>query len=1617
MPPRSPQQQGYSSVDEYKAKRAELRKLLDAGSINAIEYRDLLDSSKATVDSFFEQKMIQPATPVVPTTPIAPAPVVAPPAPVMAPVSRPAPPPLRTPAPRPLTPPSAISEAISKKAKERLKGTTPPDRPYGEVVSEYAEDVRSRVSGPRTVGGDRTSLLVAEPPKSVVGQEAEPTSFVEAFKRQEVLFPEDREAIQKGGGLGASMNRLFTSEDPTGRIVESYPVWLGRILGTSSEAVASLGEAAITGENVGETFKRRVKRGRGLAGAGADLATAIANEFYPEDEKIRSFVEARLTLPLFMLGLAGDFIMPIVPGLGQATKAARMLASGEKALTKISGKAGKLATVYEDFLKPLVLGADNATTRAILRFSTNKDNIYDTVRILTEGLEKNADSAVRLGVSDSVTPKLTEAAFMDAFQRAGNLPNGKVLQREMFDFYNSLPSGVRGRSAENIFEEGLITFDKFAKEAGTLPAGGAEMAKVAEDLVSSSFLRLAAQKQLADTSAYVFAKNPDIIVGGYSIPAREAKKISDSISEIARPSNIAEQVSLVREKNPLITLDPATEQRMFNLGGNIQPPKLVYGTKDSKPALQVRLDDWNKWVEETTLQLVKQNPTTKLAEKAKDSTVISDVGEIAQKIFPTFVGKPVAAAKDAIADFKKMASEVLPSIKKQMKREELTPEQRYLLGRVEKQIGAVDDSFKFKVTQGIKEGKSRSKAYADAILEGYSDTKIFEPIAEKAADIPKPSTLQKDLLNDFLATIFAGDEKIVKSAKTLFGTSVPGIDPVSFRKALKGLEGETNVYSGIKREFDALVDAGDSEGIIKFLGQLHKGLEGRTLGELGVVGKLAETPVSIPFSKYLDSLNYTYINRKATDLVSKAMTTTASKFVKELRSTLGSFPQARLEDNFKNFLSIDFPPNWVDDAFKETNFSNKLRREMINFVKKAEGFEDRGIKAKEIAEKLVDMVASNKNLYGTNSKMPTEFRDDMVRELTTQLIAVSTKARFKILGAPTANFPQEFRPPIPFGIGGKPVSDDDLIKQAVNLVDKGVSRTPIELAKTLRQTELGKTIVEALQDSRNLASAGKSVDNLKSIPKTNLADINFTRSVGDVVKSIKDLDLKGESLTPRAQKLLAYILAPNGREAVITDTLEAGQNVVKQGLLAGAALPNFAYHAQNLLTAPLIINATLGGKRALQSVGDLFFLNPKVNATVDELFGFRPGTKYSEITGKGRSIQTPSGKVYTPQGLAEMIAENGISQTRDQLDLSKNLLKDFAKWSGKNLRGEDKKVATEFIREFDPRKPNAWFEMANYFDTRFRTGVLVRALEEGKSEAQAIQDARDALFDYSKISQFEKDTFGKLFWFYSFERSAITQAAKNLLTNPKAFVAEQRIKNAFTPKDKEVHSAISEYRDNSAFLGLLEDGKDQYYLYGQAGPQADAIAKGADYLGALFGILEPGGVQRGARTALGRASARPGVSLPMTALGYDINYGEISEPTNYVDPRILGWLRASPTADAWFKTYVNLEPIPPGEVTDKNITIDGLAYRIPYNDNTSRRNYNYILELAKTVGMERAMRDYAPVIVGEESGEYTPGSLEVDDPTVEFLRSIGVIKVEPKKTGEEVRSEIRSKIEREIGEQ
>ena len=143
----------------------------------------------------------------------------------------------------------------------------------------------------------------------------------------------------------------------------------------------------------------------------------------------------------------------------------------------------------------------------------------------------------------------------------------------------------------------------------------------------------------------------------------------------------------------------------------------------------------------------------------------------------------------------------------------------------------------------------------------------------------------------------------------------------------------------------------------------------------------------------------------------------------------------------------------------------------------------------------------------------------------------------------------------------------------------------------------------------------------------------------------------------------------------------------------------------------------------------------------------------------------------------------------------------------------------------------------------------------------------------------------------------------------------------------------------------------------------------------------------------------------------------MTEPTDYLDPRIFAILSRNPYAWEAFSSMVELQEIKEQDRTPEMTTIDGKAYRIRRDDAKSKYAYNVMLELAKTIGVERALRDYAPLFTGQKEGEYTPLSLDVENDAIETLRDLGLLKLSPEKTAIEQQSKLRKQQIREIGEE
>ncbi len=457
-------------------------------------------------------------------------------------------------------------------------------------------------------------------------------------------------------------------------------------------------------------------------------------------------------------------------------------------------------------------------------------------------------------------------------------------------------------------------------------------------------------------------------------------------------------------------------------------------------------------------------------------------------------------------------------------------------------------------------------------------------------------------------------------------------------------------------------------------------------------------------------------------------------------------------------------------------------------------------------------------------------------------------------------------------------------------------------------------------------------------------------------------------------------------------------NVAKTGVLGGLLLPNPIYMMTNFLTAPAIINATLGGRRAVGAI-QLDALR-----VVREIYGL------GGESGKAL-FRTPAGAIYTTSDLADMVSGSSIMRSQAAAELRRSALGEIVRWSGLNQRGADVGRVRDFIRRnMNPvGSMNLWTEIANGTDIVFRTGVLVDALKAGRTEAEALTLAREALFDYGRLSQVERDVIARFMWFWSFHRENLRSVVRSLLNNPSRAMHLAKMSRGL-PQDGEYTHSSREWNNARPFLKLISDGpaRERYAVYGPSIPFVDGMAALADYLAIVAPVVDegvsarevPGDVAEravGAVTKQARPLTKLGIAL---ATGRELRFDRAEAHGTYLDPRYLWALQESPLMWELFTSVVNVEPVPYDERQAGETTFDGIVWRIPKTDDASRRNWFLLRQAALGLGLQRHWRDTAPWFAGQREGEITGPELEVAAPW-EALRNLGVVRVSPESAPED----------------
>jgi len=347
------------------------------------------------------------------------------------------------------------------------------------------------------------------------------------------------------GELGTYLTtEVLGGAEPGGAIVESAPMYLGRLLSAVPSAYVGAVESIFSEKTFPEAVESRLRKGEGVMGAGLSIADeAIEGAGLPPDS-------TAATASRFLGGGAGlliDFLLPVAPGFGSATaaiKAAAGTSKAERALglsTSVvtanaaknaaraaAGEAGRSIPFLSRAIAP-EYGRDYYS-KALDRYASNPENIEamkDATAISTaiskEDLAKwNSEDFDKVDALDRAwdTVKGTRSeSINDVLARTSNVGDLKDL-----DFHKSIRRDAtevlkRASLAKNLTPEELLQI-----ALGSISVSRKEIKSLAsfvDELSKSPDLKNDAISLLRGLASKIASKDPKLKIPSIDEVARQ----------------------------------------------------------------------------------------------------------------------------------------------------------------------------------------------------------------------------------------------------------------------------------------------------------------------------------------------------------------------------------------------------------------------------------------------------------------------------------------------------------------------------------------------------------------------------------------------------------------------------------------------------------------------------------------------------------------------------------------------------------------------------------------------------------------------------------------------------------------------------------------------------------------------------------------------------------------------------------------------------------------------------------------------------------------------------------------------------------------------------------------
>ena len=435
------------------------------------------------------------------------------------------------------------------------------------------------------------------------------------------------------------------------------------------------------------------------------------------------------------------------------------------------------------------------------------------------------------------------------------------------------------------------------------------------------------------------------------------------------------------------------------------------------------------------------------------------------------------------------------------------------------------------------------------------------------------------------------------------------------------------------------------------------------------------------------------------------------------------------------------------------------------------------------------------------------------------------------------------------------------------------------------------------------------------------------------------------------------------------------RNITKGGILAGNLILNPKYHIVNALSAPAIVLSTLGLKAGLQSP-----LPRGSTQVLSHLYSAEFGGIIPVAEGARKIVETPTGKTYTVGEIADMVQQNNIAISRVRAEIPNQIFEDFVRWTGENF-GEFGRTepVINFLKQIYQKSLAAvgatgrtiWGELASATDNYFRVNVLLAALRRGESEANAIKLARESLFDYNNLTKFERDVIMKGIWIYSFRAQSFRTLISNITNNPTRLAQQYKLVRGLPDDEEESYTPfMTKYKTSKVMMGIYNDTDTRlrYAIYGPDVPMIDAmddlVSVSSHFAALAAGEASLTGAIAGAGMAA-LAETDPVARTPLTAAGYEIAFGEISEAGTYINPSYINFLVATGNWET-FKTFFNVVARAPrrGKPTHA-----GFEWQINRDDKDARMNFLLFRNALLLTGIDRPVREWSDILVPQLEGD------------------------------------------------